>query len=77
MADTKQEKRPYELTGQKYALWYDVGSLGPNAQAAVAKALCSESVELKCPYPLDARTLKSIAEMAKQRGVFLRIPKAP
>ena len=66
--------QPYQLSGPLYALWYDAGSLGWNAQAAVASALCGASFELKSAYSLDERTLLAIAEMARKRGVLLRVP---
>jgi len=64
--------RPYQLTGAKYALWYDVGILGRNDQIAVEQYLC-EGSKMITPQgkQLDERSQEVVRMCAEKRGVFI------
>lgn len=63
--------RPYELQGEKYALWYDVGvRVGTMAQAAVLTGL--NDPHHRVPREAVHGTEELISVLAKQRGVFLQ-----
>ena len=65
------EIRPYQLTGPRYAFWYDCGALREDVQAAVANFLCSGG-KIVLPYgKLDERTKGVIRMLAMKRGVFI------
>ena len=68
-----KDKRPYELTGAEYALWFDVGKhLGLNAQTAVEQWLCSGRPMIP-PHgqKLDEQSLGVIRTLAAQKQLFL------
>jgi hypothetical protein len=64
------EKRPYELTGDQYAAWYDVGAkMGMSPQHAISHALCGGSMKL--PEDVDPYTAYRIIQIAAARGVTI------
>jgi hypothetical protein len=68
----KKTIRPYELTGPRYALWYDCGDLGVNIQTAVGNYLCGDSDRITLPHgQLDQRSRMLIKTLATKRGVLI------
>lgn len=68
----KNEVRPYELTGSKYALWYDCGQLGFNVQTAVGHYLVGGAQKIVLPHgKLDERSKRLVKEFAAKRGVLI------
>lgn len=66
-------KRPYELTGPHYALWYDTKILGVAAHTAIGHYLCGGGTKIQTPQgqPLDARSREVFKELARKRGVLV------
>jgi len=64
--------RPYQLTGEKYALWSDCRVLGMSGQTAVGHYLCGGS-KIITPRGegLDERSHEIVAALAIKRGVFI------
>lgn len=66
-------KRPYELTGQHYALWYDARALGIATHSAIGHYLCGGGVKIQTPHgqSLDARSREVLKELARKRGILI------
>jgi len=64
--------RPYQLTGGKYALWFDCAVLGANVQAAIGNYLCGAS-RIVPPHGerLDERSREVVSVLAAKRGVLI------
>lgn len=71
--DQSQHIRPYQLTGPRYALWFDVGrALGAHAQAAVGHFLCGGSrIEAAYGGRLDEMARSIVEGLAAERGVLI------
>ena len=66
--------RPYQLTGGKYALWFDCAALGANVQSAVGNYLCGGSrIAPAHGGCLDERSREIVSDLAKKRGVFIPV----
>jgi hypothetical protein len=70
ITDSNTTKRPYELTGPAYAVWYEVGrQLGVFPQSAIGHALCNGSYKL--PANVDPYSVLLIKRIAASRGIIV------
>lgn len=71
LSEPEDLKRPYELEGPNYALWYDIGKVaGFSAQATVGVALCDGSHKVSSSH-LSQPEIVVVRMLAKRRGVLL------